>query len=128
MTGIRFKDILEARIRSTLKTFIGRQLSPIVLREIKSAILSDVKRVFLASGISLHPDVEGWLANQFFKNTRLNGEEGTMLDLVIIKEYELSTFSDSDVRTLYGLFSETQIFDQISEEYKRRFEDGTKAQ
>ncbi len=121
---IRFRDILEARFRTTLKKFIGHPLTPLTLRKVKVEMLDDVNRVFAASNVSVGDDVKVWLANQYFKHVELNGEEGTLLDLVIIKEHELSSFSNIDIETLYSLFSDTKIFDDIAKEKERRTQHG----
>ncbi len=121
---IRFKNILEARFRSTLKTFVNQRLSPITLRKIKVALVNDIKCVFAASNFSIDDITKEWLANQYFKHVELNGGEGTLIDLVIIKDHELSTISDVDIETLYSLFSGTKIFDDIVNEKERRVQRG----
>lgn len=117
---IRFHEILEMRLRSTMKKFVGKDLNPIVLRAVRNAMFDDVKRVITSSSIKLSEQALGWITNQYFKNTGLNGEEGTINELVIVNDYQLSSFSDHDVTVLDNLFNDTFFGDQLEVERSRR--------
>src|SRR6202166_3160815 len=97
-TPVRFHEILEARFRSTLKKFMGKNLTPTMLRLVRNAILSDVQRMFQASNVVLSARAMGWVTNQYYLRTGLNGE-GIIAELVITNDHKLESFSDDDMRT-----------------------------
>lgn len=116
---IRFHEILEMRLRGTMKKFIGEDLTPTVLRKVRDAMFDDVKRVFTSSNVTLSDQAIGWVTSQYFKGTGLN-EEGNIGDLVIVNDYQLSSFSDHDVTVLDNLFTATFFGEEIETERVRR--------
>ncbi len=116
---IRFHEILEAKLRSTIKKFIGRDLKPSVLKELRDAMVDDVTRVFNASNVKLTENALSWVGTQYFKTVNLN-DNGIMAELVIVNDFKLADFPDADIETLYNLFNTAWFGEEVEQERARR--------
>lgn len=128
MTGtstIRFHEILELKLKQTLGTFTNKQMSPIVLRQMRDALFDAVKKVFAASSARLSDRALGWITNQYFKAVQVREE--SIGDLIIVNDYDLGTFSDEEMDVLNKLFNVTFFGTLIEEELKKR-EHGSKTE
>lgn len=121
---VRFAELLVLHLNTKIKKSFpqGTSVTPERLREIRDCVRNTCAEVFSKSSHKLSPDAINWVANQFFKSIKVSTTDGdvTVKDLVIINEYKLSELPYHDIQLMRNLFNETEMAQELHEEYKRR--------
>ncbi len=117
---IRFHQLLEIQINNIIKSkFTGSALTPLVMREIREAIKTQLVDVFSKSKFGLSPGALIWLCDQYFKAIKINDTQ-MMSDTVVINEYKLSELEFNDIKLMRNLFLETRLGSELDKEFQRR--------
>jgi len=110
---------LEGILQKTLKSSEQKELTPLLMREIREGIRESISSVFTQSKHKLSQEATTWLTDQYFKRIKV-GKNQVMSDQVVINEYTLSELTFDDVQLLRNLFVETQMGPELDDELKKR--------
>jgi hypothetical protein len=117
---IRFSKLLELHLDNVVKKrFTDRQLTSELLHEVQHALREQLVNVFTKSKHQLATESVQWLADQYFKVIRVNGDK-QVAELVILNEHSLASLPYHDVTLLRNLFNETKLGPLLEAEYQRR--------
>lgn len=121
---VRFAELLVLHLNTRVKKQFpqGTTINQGKLREIRDCVRDTCLEVFSKSSHGLSADAINWIANQFFKSIKMSTTDGstTINDLVVINEYNLSELPYHDIELMRNLFNETEMGQQLNEEYQRR--------
>lgn len=116
----RFFQLLEERFSQITRRYLQKDLTPDLMREIRTAFQNTVKNVFSQSKkTKLSENAVVWLADQYFKGIHLT-DDMLMSDQVVINEYALDELEFNDIEVLNSLFNETSMAPDLLEEFVRR--------
>lgn len=96
-------------------------LSPDGLKRLRNDMQAAVKSQF-PEGLSREAVV--WLTDRYFKAINVSHATGepdqSMMDLVVLNEYDLNDLTIDDVKTLYDVFSTTLLGQELATNLKKR--------
>lgn len=96
-------------------------LSPDGLKRLRNDMQAAVKSQF-PEGLSREAIV--WLTDRYFKAINVSHATGepdqSMMDLVVLNEYDLNDLTIDDVKTLYDVFSTTLLGQELATNLKKR--------
>jgi hypothetical protein len=114
-----FLDLVAKWLEASLKKFDLAQLTPEMMKEIRKTIYDGFKNIFQMSSNNVSDPALVWISDQFFKSIKVSDDQ-LLNDIVVINEYQLKEFSDSDITTLSTLFASAEFGDRIVAERLRR--------
>lgn len=116
---MRFYELLEKKVNEVTQGYMFDVLNPDTMRNIRNSIITLIDTTFSKSSNNISHQAKVWLADQYFKNIRIN-ESILMSDQVVINEYRLQDMPERDINLLHALFKQSFLGDQLIDEHKRR--------
>jgi hypothetical protein len=117
---IKFHQMFEIQLNNVLvNEFQNQSITPEIMRAMRECIRTEIEKVFSKSRHDISSNAKTWLTDQYFKSIKI-GNNQVMSDQVVINEYRLDELEQSDIKTLFSLYHNTDLGNSLKEEIQNR--------